>query len=131
MLGAALLEGYLGYSLVDDLLSGMGLAIGYSVLVSVPLAGAHLAELAWGGPLPGVPAFWSRMYIAHVFLLPILIATLIALHLFLVASLHHTQFRGGKRTERRLLGVPAFPGQAPRSLGLMFAVFAALFLLGG
>src|SRR5205823_10337033 len=50
MLGAVLLEGYLGYSLVDDLLSGMGLAIGYSVLVSIPLAGAHLAELAWGGP---------------------------------------------------------------------------------
>ena len=29
MLMLALLEGYLGYSLVDDLLSGMGLAIGY------------------------------------------------------------------------------------------------------
>ena len=31
MLTAALLEGYLGYSLADDLLSGMGLAIGYAV----------------------------------------------------------------------------------------------------
>ena len=29
MLVASLLEGYLGYSLADDLLSGMGLAIGY------------------------------------------------------------------------------------------------------
>ena len=29
MLATALLEGYLGYSMVDDLLSGMGLAIGY------------------------------------------------------------------------------------------------------
>jgi ubiquinol-cytochrome c reductase cytochrome b subunit len=131
ILGLALLEGYLGYSLVDDLLSGMGLAIGYGVALSIPLVGANLAALVWGGPFPGDAAFWSRMYIAHVFLLPILIATLIALHLFLVSSLHHTQFRGGRKTEKRLVGVPSFPGQAPRSLGLMFAVFAALFLLGG
>ena len=52
MLALALLEGYLGYSLVDDLLSGMGLAIGYSVLVSVPLVGANLALLVWGGAVP-------------------------------------------------------------------------------
>ena len=131
ILGLALLEGYLGYSLVDDLLSGMGLAIGYGVALSIPGVGANVAALVWGGPFPGSAAFWSRMYIAHVFLLPILIGTLIAVHLFLVSSLHHTQFRGGRKTEKRLIGVPSFPGQAPRSLGLMFAVFAALFLLGG
>src|SRR5205085_4319232 len=53
MLIMALLEGYLGYSLVDDLLSGMGLAIGYSVLMSIPFIGANLAQLAWNGPFPG------------------------------------------------------------------------------
>ena len=127
----ALLEGYIGYSMVDDLLSGMGLAIGYGVALSIPVIGANFAALIWGGPFPGTPEFWSRMYIAHVFILPAILATLIGIHLFLVASLHHTQFRGGRATEKRLLGVPAFPGQAPRSLGLMFAVFAALFLLGG
>ncbi|HEX6700002.1 MAG TPA: cytochrome b N-terminal domain-containing protein, partial [Gaiellaceae bacterium] len=100
MFVAALLEGYLGYSLVDDLLSGMGLAIGYSVLVSIPLVGAHLAELAWGGPFPGPPQFWSRMYVAHVFLLPILIATLLGAHLLLVAARHHTQFAGARKTEK-------------------------------
>jgi ubiquinol-cytochrome c reductase cytochrome b subunit len=36
MLFTALVEGYLGYSLVDDLLSGMGLAIGYATALSVP-----------------------------------------------------------------------------------------------
>ena len=94
MLALALLEGYLGYSLVDDLLSGMGLAIGYSVLISVPLVGANLASLVWGGPFPGGPDFWPRMYIAHVLLLPVAIGTLLGLHLLLVASRHHTQFRG-------------------------------------
>src|SRR2546430_1462489 len=63
MLGLALLEGYLGYSLVDDLLSGMGLAIGYSVAMSIPFFGANLAALIWGGPFPGKPEFWSRMYV--------------------------------------------------------------------
>jgi ubiquinol-cytochrome c reductase cytochrome b subunit len=131
MLALALLEGYLGYSLVDDLLSGMGLAIGYSVVMSVPIVGANLAELVWGGPFPGEPAFWSRMYVAHVFLFPTLIAILLTAHLVLVAARHHTQFRGPRKTERTVVGVPTLPAYAPRTLGLASAVAAVLFLLGG
>jgi ubiquinol-cytochrome c reductase cytochrome b subunit len=132
MLFTALLEGYLGYSLVDDLLSGMGLAIGYGVALSLPLVGGPLALLIWGAPFPGKPAFFSRMYIAHVFLIPILLAVLISVHLALVALRHHTQFRESKRhTNRRLVGVPLFPGQTPRSLALVFFVAGILFLLGG
>src|SRR5919199_846261 len=132
MLFVALLEGYLGYSLVDDLLSGMGLAIGYAVALSLPVVGANLALLIWGAPYPGAPAFESRMYIAHVFLIPVLLGVLISLHLVLVASRHHTQFRREPgQTNRRLIGVPTFPGQTPRSLGLMAAVAALLFALGG
>jgi ubiquinol-cytochrome c reductase cytochrome b subunit len=132
MLMAALLEGYLGYSLVDDLLSGMGLAIGYGVALSIPFFGANLAALIWDGPFPGKHDFFPRMYIAHVFIIPILIATLLAAHLALVALRHHTQFkRTPRQTERKLVGVPTFPGQAPRSLGLLFAVAGVLFLLGG
>jgi quinol---cytochrome-c reductase cytochrome b subunit len=132
MLFAGLVEGYLGYSLVDDPLSGMGLAIGYSVAMSIPVIGGNIALLLWGAPFPGDPQLQSRMYITHVLLLPVLIATLLAVHLALVAARHHTQFRRtAAQTERRLLGVPTFPGQAPRSLGLMAAVAAVLFALGG
>jgi ubiquinol-cytochrome c reductase cytochrome b subunit len=132
MLGAALLEGYLGYSLADDLLSGMGLAIGYSVVASLPFVGANLASLIWDGPFPGTHEFFPRMYIAHVFLIPLLIATLLAVHLALVALKHHTQFRSDRRqTERKIVGVPTFPGQTPRSLGLFLSVAGVLFLLGG
>jgi quinol---cytochrome-c reductase cytochrome b subunit len=131
MLGLALLEGYLGYSLVDDLLSGMGLAIGYSVALSIPFIGAEIAQLVWGGPFPGIPQFWSRMYIGHVLLLPVAIGALLGLHLFLVAARHHTQFRRKRESERKVIGVPTFPGQTPRSLGLFFAVTGLLFLLGG
>jgi ubiquinol-cytochrome c reductase cytochrome b subunit len=127
-----LLEGYLGYSLADDLLSGMGLAIGYSVLASVPFVGANLAALVWDGPFPGKADFFPRMYIAHVFLIPLLIAALLAVHLALVAFKHHTQFRSDRRaSERKIVGVPTFPGQTPRSLGLFLAVAGILFLLGG
>ena len=131
MLALALLEGYLGYSMVDDLLSGMGLAIGYGVVMSIPFVGANLAQLIWGDPYPGRHEFESRMYAFHVLLLPLLIATLIALHLVLVAARHHTQFRRSRETERRVVGIPTFPGYVPRTFGVMFAVFAVLFLLGG
>jgi ubiquinol-cytochrome c reductase cytochrome b subunit len=132
LLFTSLLEGYLGYSMVDDLLSGMGLAIGYSAALSIPVIGGALGRLIWGGAFPGDPAFESRMFIGHVLLFPAILAALIGLHLALVAARHHTQFRRGPaQTERRLIGVPTFPGQAPRSLGLLSAVAALLFALGG
>jgi ubiquinol-cytochrome c reductase cytochrome b subunit len=131
MLMLTLLEGFLGYSLVDDLLSGMGLAIAYSVVMSVPVIGANLALWIWGAPFPGLPEFESRMYIFHVFLLPIAIGALLSLHLLLIVARHHTQFPGSRRSERRVVGLPAFPGYAPRTLGLACAVAAVLVLLGG
>jgi ubiquinol-cytochrome c reductase cytochrome b subunit len=132
ILMTALLEGYLGYSLVDDLLSGMGLAIGNGVALSIPFIGPSVGALVWGGPFPGGQAFFSRMYIAHVFLFPALIAVLLTVHLLLVALRHHTQFKQGPReTERKLVGVPLFPGQTPRSLGLFLGTAAVLVLLGG
>ena len=132
LLFTAFLEGYLGYSLVDDLLSGMGLAIGYGVGLSLPVIGGPLVLAIFGAPFPGKGVFWSRMYIAHVFLIPMLLATLIGVHLALVMARHHTQFKETSRhTQRRIVGVPLFPGQAPRSLALMFFVVGILFLLGG
>jgi ubiquinol-cytochrome c reductase cytochrome b subunit len=132
LLFTAFLEGYLGYSLVDDLLSGMGLAIGYGVGLSIPVVGGPIVLAIFGAPFPGKPELWSRMYIAHVLLIPMLLATLIGLHLALVMARHHTQFKESPRhTQRRIVGVPLFPGQAPRSLALMFFVVGILFLLGG
>jgi ubiquinol-cytochrome c reductase cytochrome b subunit len=132
MLMLSLLEGFMGYSLVDDLLSGMGLAIAYSVGLSLPFVGANLMSWLFHGPYPGQHVFWPRLYIAHVLLFPILIGTLLTAHLLLVALRHHTQFRERRvQTNHVVLGVPAFPGQTPRSLGLFFAVGGVLFLLGG
>ncbi|HEY2373606.1 MAG TPA: cytochrome b N-terminal domain-containing protein [Gaiellaceae bacterium] len=131
MLMLALLEAYVGYSMVDDLMSGMGLVIGYAVGLSIPFVGANVMGWLFHGPFPGGAVLIPRLYIAHVLLFPILIAVLLTVHLVLVALRHHSQFRGRRQTERTVIGIPLFPGQTPRSLGLLFAVTGVLFLLGG
>jgi quinol---cytochrome-c reductase cytochrome b subunit len=132
MLTLALFEAYIGYSLVDDLMSGMGLVIGYSVGLSIPFVGQNLMNWLFGGMFPGSEQLWPRMYIAHVLIFPVVIGLLLSVHLLLVAMRHHTQFRGRKgQSEHTIVGVPAWPGQTPRSLGLMVGTAAFLFLLGG
>ncbi|HKT84438.1 MAG TPA: cytochrome b N-terminal domain-containing protein, partial [Solirubrobacterales bacterium] len=62
---------------------------------------------------------------------PVAIGGLIAVHLAMVATPHHTQFRGRGRKESNVVGTPLWPAYALRSLGLFFAVAAVLFALGG
>ncbi|MFL5871444.1 MAG: cytochrome bc complex cytochrome b subunit [Solirubrobacterales bacterium] len=131
LLGLAILEGFLGYSLIDDLLSGMGLVIAYSVALSIPVVGAAFAVLVWGAPYPGSDSFWPRLEIFHVLVIPVLIAALLALHLTQIVRQHHTQFPGAGGDERRAFGSPLWPSYALRSIGLMLATAAVLFLLGG
>jgi ubiquinol-cytochrome c reductase cytochrome b subunit len=131
MLMLAILEGFAGYSLGDDLLSGMGLAIAYSVAFSIPLIGAQLGYLVWGGPFPGSSAFLPRLEIVHVLLIPAVLAVLITIHLVTIMRQHHSQFPGPGRRERNVVGTPLWPAYALRSIGLMLAVAAVLFLVGG
>jgi ubiquinol-cytochrome c reductase cytochrome b subunit len=131
MLTLAIIEGYAGYSLLGDLLSGMGMVIGYGVALSIPVIGSDVGTLIWNGPFPGAPDFISRLYLAHVLLLPVAIGVLLTVHLTLVALPHHSQFPGRGRTERNVVGTPTWPAYAVRSVGLLFAVAAVLFALGG
>jgi ubiquinol-cytochrome c reductase cytochrome b subunit len=131
MLMLAILEGFAGYSLVDDLLSGMGLAIAYSVAFAIPGIGAQLGYLVWGGPFPGSSSFLPRLEIVHVFLIPILLMVLITVHLLMIMRQHHSQFPGPGRRERNVVGTPLWPAYALRSIGLLLAVASVLFLLGG
>ncbi len=131
MLALAIFEGFAGYSLINDLYSGMGLVIAYAVLYSVPVIGADAAFLAFGGEFPGDTEFWSRLFTVHILIVPLIIGGLLALHLFMIIKQHHTQFAGGDRTERNVVGTPMWPGYVFRSLGLLSVVAAVLFLLGG
>lgn len=131
MLALAIFNGFTGYSMIDDLLSGEGLAIAYAVALSIPVVGGDFAFLVWGGEYAGSSAFWPRLEIVHVLVVPVAIAALITAHMLQIARAHHTQFPGRRRTEKQLVGTPMWPGYALRSLGLLFATTAVLFLLGG
>jgi ubiquinol-cytochrome c reductase cytochrome b subunit len=131
LLALAILEGFAGYSLPDDLLSGMGLAIAWGVAMSIPLVGGAVATALWGGRFPGSTVFESRLFTAHVFIIPALLGVLIAVHLAIIMRQHHSQFPGRGRREDNVVGTPLWPGYALRSLGLLAAVAALLVLMGG
>ena len=131
MLTLAILEGFAGYSLVDDLLSGMGLAIAYAVAMSIPFIGGQFSTLIWDGNFPGSERFLPRLEIVHVLLIPALLTVLISVHLAIIMRQHHSQFPGRGRREGNVVGTPTWPAYALRSIGLMLAVVSVLFLLGG
>jgi ubiquinol-cytochrome c reductase cytochrome b subunit len=122
--------GFTGYSLPDDLLSGTGLRIAYSAVLSIPFLGPWIAFLIFGGEFP-THEMLSRLFVFHVFLLPALIAAALSGHLALIWHQKHTQFRGPGRTEDNVVGSSLWPRYALKSLGLFFAVAAVLAMLGG
>jgi ubiquinol-cytochrome c reductase cytochrome b subunit len=125
----AMLAGFTGYSLPDDLLSGIGLRIADSVALSIPIVGTWLSFLLVGGIFPSEKIV-PRLFVTHVYLLPAAIAALMAFHLAMVWRQKHAQFPGPGRTERNVVGSPLFPGYAAKSLSLLFAVVAVLAALG-
>src|SRR5438105_4485125 len=128
MLALAILEGFAGYSLPDDLLSGIGLAIAWAVAMSLPLVGGPFATALWGGTFPGSSPFETRLYIAHVFVIPAVLAALITIHLAIIVIQRHSQFPGPGRREHNVVGTPMWPGYALRSLALFAAVAGVLVL---
>ena len=125
----AIANGFIGYSIVDDLLSGAGLRIAYSILLSVPVAGDWLAFIGLGGVYPS-PVAIPRLYSLHIFLVPAVIALLIALHLGLVWRQMHTNYPGPGRTDRTIVGSRLWPSYALKSVGLFALLFAAVAALG-
>ncbi|SET13148.1 cytochrome bc1 complex cytochrome b subunit [Nonomuraea wenchangensis] len=129
LLLTSLANGFVGYSLLDDLLSGTGLRIGYSIALSVPVVGSWAAFLLFGGEFPG-NLIISRLYGLHVLLLPALIATLIAVHMAILIRQKHTHFPGPGRRDSNVVGSKMWPTYAFRSLALLSGVLAVTFGLG-
>jgi ubiquinol-cytochrome c reductase cytochrome b subunit len=122
--------GFTGYSLPDDALSGAGLRIAYSILLSIPFVGTWFAYLFFGGEFPG-PDILNRLLVLHIFLLPLVILTLLGAHLAVVWHQTHTQFRAPGRTEETVFGTPVWPKFALKSTGLALTTFGTIALLGG
>jgi len=130
MLILAIFEGFIGYSLPDDLISGTGLRIGYSIAESIPLVGSYLVSFLWGGHFPG-DIIIPRFFLIHVLIIPLVLLGLIAAHLGLLVRQKHTQFPGEGRTEHNVVGSPMFPTFAAKTTGFLLMVTAATALLGG
>ena len=115
-------EGFMGYSLPDDLLSGVGLRIMSAIIVSLPIVGTWLHWIMFAGDFPG-EIIIPRLYIAHVLLIPGILLALIAAHLALVWYQKHTQFPGPGRTENNVVGVRILPvfGLKAASFGIITA----------
>ena len=125
----AMAEGFTGYSLPDDLLSGNGLAIINGMVRAVPFIGSWISWLLFGGEFPGTVVD-GRFYTLHILLLPAVVVALIGLHLVLVVVNKHTQFAGPGRTNENVIGYPVLPVYAAKAGGFFFIVFGVIMLMG-
>jgi ubiquinol-cytochrome c reductase cytochrome b subunit len=130
LLVLAIFNGFTGYSLPDDLLSGIGLRVGYSIALSVPFIGPWIAYLVFGGEFPA-EGIVPRLYSIHIMLVPIAIGVLLSVHLALVWHQKHTQFPEEGRTEDNVIGSRLWPTYAVKSVGLFLMVAAVVMALGG
>jgi ubiquinol-cytochrome c reductase cytochrome b subunit len=126
----ALAEGFCGYSLPDDLLSGTGLRILQGMVLAIPIVGTYISYFLFGGMFPGQDIV-PRLFTVHILLVPGLILGMITAHLILVFYQKHTQWAGPGRTEQNVVGLPLLPVYTAKAGGFFFVVFGFIALLGG
>jgi len=124
----AMAEGFTGYSLPDDLLSGNGLRIIDGLIKGIPVAGTWISFLLFGGEFPGTDIV-GRLYSLHILLLPAIIVALIAMHLLFVVVHKHTQYPSAGHTNQNVVGYPVLPVYAAKAGGFFFIVFGVVMLI--
>jgi ubiquinol-cytochrome c reductase cytochrome b subunit len=124
----AIFNGFLGYSLPDDLVSGTGIRISFSIVESIPLIGSYAAFFLFGGNFPG-NSIVPRFYILHVLVLPAIMVALIGAHLGMLVRQKHTQFPGRGHTPRNVVGSPLWPTFIAKTTGFMFLTVAVTGIL--
>ncbi|WP_300389427.1 ubiquinol-cytochrome c reductase cytochrome b subunit [uncultured Nocardioides sp.] len=124
------LEGFTGYSLPDDLLSGTGVRAADGFMKSMPVVGSYMSFFLFGGEFPGEQII-PRLYTVHVLLIPGILLALIGAHMLLLVYHKHTQWPGPGRTEENVVGFPMLPVYAAKAGGFFFIVFGVTALMGG
>ena len=125
-----MIEGFLGYSLPDDLLSGVGLRIMSAIILTIPVIGTWLHWAIFDGDFPS-DLMLDRFYILHVLVIPGIILALIAAHVLIVWFQKHTQFPGPGRAENNVVGVRIMPVFATKAIGMGLMVAGVLALMSG
>jgi ubiquinol-cytochrome c reductase cytochrome b subunit len=122
LLTLALAEGFFGYSLPYDSLAGTGIRVAYSITQSVPWVGEDVAFWVFGGEFPS-DAIIPRFHALHVFVLPLLISGLVAVHLAILVRQKHTQMpKPDVDGHAYIVGKPLWPGQFAESATLVLWV---------
>ena len=124
----AMAEGFTGYSLPDDLLSGNGLRIIDGIIKGIPVVGTWISYLLFGGEFPGTKLV-AMFYSIHILLLPAILVAALGAHLLLMIVNKHTQFAGPGRTNDNVVGVPIMPMFAAKAGGFFFVVFGVIVLI--
>ena len=123
-----IVEGFAGYSLPDDLLSGTGLRITEGIILASPVVGTWMSSLLFGGEFPGTD-FIPRLYTVHILLIPGIILALVTVHMLLIVFHKHTQFPGPGRTNKNVVGFPLMPVYMAKAGGFFFIVFGITTML--
>ena len=144
---------YTGYALPFDEFASTATGIGYNIAGSIPILGDPIAAIVFGGDFPS-SATIPRLYFLHVFVIPVLIAVGLAIHMGLLVRQKHTEAqreadvkpvdssaaeavdgRDRNTVDREddsvVVGLPAFPNQAAVSAVVFFLTLATLSLLAG
>ncbi|WP_135661938.1 cytochrome b [Halorhabdus rudnickae] len=144
---------YTGYALPFDEFASTATGIGFNIAGSIPILGDPIAAIVFGGDFPS-SATIPRLFFLHVFIIPVLIAVGLAVHMGLLVRQKHTEAQregdvepvGSSATgtvdgrdrdtvdsedDSVVVGLPAFPNQAAVSAVVFFLTLAALSLLAG
>ncbi|MFB7469806.1 cytochrome bc complex cytochrome b subunit [Kitasatospora sp. NPDC056184] len=130
LFGAGLLilgmfDGFMGYSLPDDLLSGTGIRFMEGAILAVPIVGSYFEMFVFGGQFPGAIII-PRLFTVHILLIPGIMLGLLTAHLILVFYHKHTQFAGPGRTNENVVGMPLMPVYMAKAGGFFFLVFGVV-----
>src|SRR6478672_4579937 len=123
------LEGFTGYSLPDDLLSGTGIRAADGFMKASPVIGTYMSFFVFGGEFPG-DSIIPRLFTVHVLLIPGILLALVGAHMLLLVYHKHTQWPGPGRTEQNVVGYPLLPIYAAKAGGFFFIIFGVVALMG-
>ncbi len=115
---------FTGYLLPYSNFSVTATSIVYYTAKSVPWVGNWIARLLFAGDFPS-DATVPRFFFMHVMLIPILLFSLIGLHMLILVKQKHTEPLSNKNKKeaqggKRLIGIPIWPEQAVISISYYF-----------
>ncbi|GAD53504.1 ubiquinol--cytochrome c reductase, cytochrome B subunit [Halarchaeum acidiphilum MH1-52-1] len=140
LLFLGLVEGFMGYALPFDEYGSTATGIGFELAGGIPVIGETVKKLVFGGVWSdNASAILPRMFFYHVFLIPLILGGLIAVHMLLLIRQKHTEQKSSRDAEADVAGddesvvtgVPLVPNQLAVTLIVFFSVLGALAFLAG